>query len=75
MDRNTVIGVALIFTILIGFSYFNRPSEEEIAAAKKTQDSIELVRVEKEKADFLAKQAEEVKSTSISTVPGDTLVL
>ena len=75
MDRNTVIGVALIFTILIGFSYFNRPSEEEIAAAKKTQDSIELVRVEKEKADFLAKQAEEVKSTSISTVPVDTLVL
>lgn len=75
MDRNTVIGVALIFTILIGFSYFNRPSEEEIAAAKKTQDSIELVRVEKEKADFLAKQAEEAKSTSISAVPGDSLVL
>jgi len=75
MDRNTVIGVALIFTILIGFSYFNRPSDEEIAAAKKTQDSIELVRIEKEKADFMAKQVEEAKSTSISAVPSDSLVL
>lgn len=75
MDRNTVIGVALIFTILIGFSYFNRPSEEEIAAAKKTQDSIELVRIEKEKADFMAKQVEETKSTSLSAVPSDSLVL
>jgi len=75
MDRNTVIGVALIFTILIGFSYFSRPSEEEIAAAKKTQDSIELVRIEKEKADFMAKQVEEAKSTSLSAVPSDSLVL
>ena len=73
MDRNTVIGVALIFTILIGFSYFNKPSQEEIAAAKKTQDSIELVRVEKEKADYMAKKAEEAKSASISAVPNDSL--
>jgi len=35
MDRNTILGVVLIFAILIGFSYFNRPSEEQIAAAKK----------------------------------------
>jgi YidC/Oxa1 family membrane protein insertase len=75
MDRNTVIGVALIFTILIGFSYFNKPSQEEIAAAKKTQDSIELVQVEKEKADFMAKQVEDAKLTSISAVPSDSLVL
>ncbi len=46
MDRNTVLGVALIFTILIGFSYFNRPSEEQIAAAKQKRDSIEQVRIE-----------------------------
>jgi len=73
MDRNTVIGVALIFTILIGFSYFNKPSQEEIAAAQKAQDSMELVRVEKEKADFMAKQAEESKSTLLSTVSNDSL--
>ena len=43
MDRNTVIGAALIFAILIGFSYFNRPSEKQIEAAKHTRDSIEQV--------------------------------
>jgi YidC/Oxa1 family membrane protein insertase len=72
MDRNTVIGVFLIFTILIGFSYFNKPSQEELAAARKAQDSIELVRVAKEKSDFLAKQAEDAKSASLTAVPGDS---
>ena len=49
MDRNTVIGVALIFSILIGFSYFSRPSEEQIAATKRMSDSLEMVRIEDQK--------------------------
>lgn len=44
MDRNTVIGLVLIFLILIGFSYFNKPSEHEIEEAKRRRDSITLVR-------------------------------
>ncbi|MDD4385919.1 MAG: membrane protein insertase YidC [Bacteroidales bacterium] len=44
MDRNTIIGLVTIFLILIGFSYFNKPSQEEVAAAKHTRDSIVLVR-------------------------------
>jgi YidC/Oxa1 family membrane protein insertase len=74
MDRNTIIGVALIFSILIGFSYYNRPSDEQIAAAKRTQDSIEMVRVEKEKADFIAKQEEEAKASVVATVSSDSIV-
>ena len=31
MDKNTLIGFALIGLVLIGFSIYNRPSEEEIA--------------------------------------------
>jgi len=31
MDRNTIIGFALIAAIIIGFSILNRPSQEEIA--------------------------------------------
>ena len=74
MDRNTILGVVLIFSILIGFSYFNRPSEEQVAAAKKTRDSIELVRVEQEKADLVAQQLEEAKSKAIiSQVSSDSL--
>ncbi len=43
MDKNTIIGIVLIFTILIGFSYLNRPSEEEIESARRRQDSIAQV--------------------------------
>lgn len=44
MDRNTVIGLVLIFLILIGFSYYNKPSQQEIEEAKRRRDSITLVR-------------------------------
>jgi YidC/Oxa1 family membrane protein insertase len=53
MDRNTVIGMVLIFAILIGFSYLNKPSQEEIEAARQRQDSI--ARVE---AQLLQQEAE-----------------
>lgn len=39
----------LIGAILIGFSIYNQPSEEEILAAKRVQDSIALVKKEQEK--------------------------
>ena len=68
MDRNTVIGVVLIFAILIGFSYFNKPSEEQIAAAKRTRDSIELVRVEKEREIETAKKIEAAQ-TQVAEAP------
>ena len=74
MDRNTIIGAVLIFSILIGFSYFNKPSEEQIAAAKRIQDSIEMVRTEKEKADFVAKQIEEANTSVVATVLSDSIV-
>jgi YidC/Oxa1 family membrane protein insertase len=50
MDRNTVIGLVLIFFILIGFSYLNKPSQEQVEAAKRRSDSLALVRAEQEKA-------------------------
>ena len=31
MDKNTIIGFVLIAAVLIGFSWYTRPSEEEIA--------------------------------------------
>ncbi|HPR31937.1 MAG TPA: YidC/Oxa1 family insertase periplasmic-domain containing protein, partial [Prolixibacteraceae bacterium] len=43
MDRNTTIGLVLIFGVLILFSYLNKPSKEKIEAAKRYKDSIELV--------------------------------
>ena len=39
MNKDTIIGVVLIALVLIGFSWYNQPSAEEIEAARK-QDSI-----------------------------------
>lgn len=49
MDRNTIIGLVVIFLILIGFSYFNKPSQVQIEQAKRRSDSLALVRAEQEK--------------------------
>ncbi len=56
MDRNTILGLVLIFALFIGFSVWNSPSEEEKKAQLAKQDSI--ARVEKQKtllADSLTK--------------------
>ena len=43
MDKNTITGFVLIGILLVGFSFFSRPSKEEIAAQQKYYDSITLV--------------------------------
>lgn len=42
MNRDTIIGFILIAVVLIGFSWWNQPSAEQIEAARK-QDSIAAV--------------------------------
>ena len=40
MDKNTITGFVLIMLVLIGFYFLNRPSQEQIEAQKRYQDSI-----------------------------------
>ena len=47
MDKNTLIGFALIGLVLIGFSIYNPPTEEEIARANHLRDSIQQVNQER----------------------------
>ena len=54
MNKDTIIGFVLIALVLIGFSWWNQPSAEQIEAAKK-QDSIEAVM--KEQAEKAQKEA------------------
>ena len=58
MDKNTLTGFILIAAILIGFSWWQQPSAEEIAAQRK-QDSI--AQVAKQKAEQELKAAEAAK--------------
>ncbi|MBQ5387474.1 MAG: membrane protein insertase YidC [Paludibacteraceae bacterium] len=59
MDKNTWIGFALIAAIIIGFSFINRPSKEELAERKRVQDSIALVQATEWEAKQLSQQLTE----------------
>ncbi|MBE9468494.1 MAG: membrane protein insertase YidC [Bacteroidetes bacterium] len=43
MDKNSIVGIVLIFLVLIGYSYLTKPTEEERQVAIRKQDSIALV--------------------------------
>ncbi|WP_462280110.1 membrane protein insertase YidC [Salinivirga cyanobacteriivorans] len=48
MDRNSIIGILLIGAVLIAWSYFASPSEEEIQAERRRRDSLAQVEQQKE---------------------------
>ena len=60
MNKDTIIGFVLIALVLIGFSWYNQPSAEEIEAARK-QDSIAAAikdnAAKQEKAEEAARKA------------------
>ena len=41
MDKNSIIGLALIGLIIIGYSIYTQPGPEQIQAMKNRRDSIE----------------------------------
>jgi YidC/Oxa1 family membrane protein insertase len=53
-NRNTIIGLVLIFAIFIGYSYLMTPSKEESAAQKRKMDSIAMVYQAKREAAISA---------------------
>jgi YidC/Oxa1 family membrane protein insertase len=56
MDRNSIIGLVLIFLILIGFAWYNQPSEMELQTMKHKQDSIALVKYQADSAAMASAQ-------------------
>ena len=73
MNRDTIIGFVLIALVLIGFSWYNQPSAEQIEAARK-QDSIAAVQAEQ--AQKVRKQADkQVKAAMDSAFAADTTAL
>ncbi len=63
MDKNTLIGLVLIFLILIGFSYFSKPGKEEVMRRQEMRDSLARVELERrvleerEQAAYAANEA------------------
>lgn len=77
MDRNTLIGLVLIGAILLGFSWFSRPSAEEIARAEQEARAAQLAQEEAssaERATALPLQPAEA-SPSTDSIAQDQLPL
>ena len=74
MDRNTIVGFALIVLIFIGGTYLTKPSEKQLAAAKHQKDSIELVRIEQERKIVSEKKLEETQTALSATANNDSLI-
>jgi YidC/Oxa1 family membrane protein insertase len=66
MEKNTLIGLTLIGAVLVGFSLFNRPSEEQRARMQHYQDSIQAVQLKNEVAKEEARQMESLEASTDS---------
>jgi len=77
MDRNSTIGLVLIFAVLVIFSYINKPSQKEIEAAKQRRDSIEMANqlaqkeIETQQAAQLAAQTDQQQSSDSLSVENE----
>lgn len=71
MDKNTITGLVLIGLLMIGFSYYSRPSQEQIEAQQRYYDSIAQVQQReaelKAKAESALAQEQQTKLNNDST--------
>ena len=73
MNKDTIIGFVLIALVLIGFSWYNQPSAEEIEAARK-QDSITAAIRENAAKQQKAEEAQR-KAKAEEAAKGDSTAL
>ena len=70
MDKNTLVGFALIGAVLIGFSIYNRPSQEEMERAQRYRDSIQTIELQE-----AAKREAEAANQSVQALTLDSTSL
>ena len=70
MDKNTVTGFILIAAVLIGFTWWNQPSQEQMEEVRK-QDSIAQVQ-QKIQAEKKAKEQEKQKAVEMAALADST---
>ncbi|MDR2406905.1 MAG: membrane protein insertase YidC [Bacteroidales bacterium] len=54
MNKHTIIGLVLLFALIIGYSWYISPSEEEREEQRRIQDSIRLAEINNAQADSLS---------------------
>ncbi len=75
MDRNSILGIIIIAGILVVWSVLNKPSKEEVEAAKHKRDSIALVQ-QKQMAEQakVEEQLEQKAQTELSETSQENIV-
>ncbi|MBR4898426.1 MAG: membrane protein insertase YidC [Prevotella sp.] len=73
MNRDTLIGFVLIGLVLVGFAWWNQPSQEQLDAYQRQQDSIAAVQKEAEMARIA--EAEQKKAAAEAAAEGDSTAL
>lgn len=69
MDKNTTIGLLLIGAIIVVFSIYNRPNQEELAKQRRIRDSLAMVEIEKARAEAEAEaEAEKQVDDSVALI-------
>lgn len=70
MDKNTLIGFALIFVLLMVWQQFNTPTQEELDRQQQVRDSLELVQQQQDAVPAEVKEVEEASlDEQIATLP------
>ncbi|MDA9563725.1 membrane protein insertase YidC [Flavobacteriales bacterium] len=76
MDKNSVIGLLLIGAIFIGFTYLNKPTEEELAAAQRKQieaDSLAKAQADQNARDISPEISAMIKQDSSKIASQDSV--
>lgn len=61
MERNQIFGIGLIFLLVLAYTYFNAPSDAELARQQQVQDSLEQIKIlELEKLTSAPAEPEEI---------------
>lgn len=72
MDRNSMIGLGLIFVILVTFAWINQPDEAELKAQQHQKDSLLLVQITQ---DSIAKAQATLTARADSAMAADTTAI
>ncbi len=75
LDRNTLIGFTLILALLVGWAYFLKPSDAEMEAYKRQQDSTKIADIKQDsliRASLDTAQSKKLTATTDSNAVKST---
>lgn len=69
MDKNTITGIILIGVVIVAFSFFGRPNQEQIALQQQYADSIAQVQAENmQKAEAERRAREDAQIAQVAAI-------